>query len=246
MTFSDAALKEMGLYPLWKTRGSESTINSQPIVFIEKNADSSAHGNLDRHVAMSQLDSQQLKQRIADCTACELHKNRRHAVAGVGDIPAQWMFVGDAPGPEDDDKGEPFVGPAGKLLDNMLASIGLTREKNVFLTNVVKCQPPDNRHPAAEEMASCACYLEQQINLVQPTLIIALGKVAADHLLGHDATIASLRGKIHSVHGVPMIVTYHPDYLLRTMADKAKAWEDLCFARATMAGLLTATATKLV
>lgn len=242
MKFSDAALKEMGLHPLWKARCGDTLLPSQPIDYIDKIITSALRDNNTRTQEILQMDWQQLKQSIAACTECGLHKMRHNTVPGVGDINAQWMFVGEGPGAEEDEQGEPFVGQAGKLLDNMLAAMGMSRTKNVYIANVVKCRPPGNRNPSAEESASCAPYLERQITLVQPKLIIALGKVAANHLLGNDATIASLRGKIHTANGVPMIVTYHPAYLLRTPADKAKAWEDLCFARASMTGLLGQTA----
>ncbi len=238
MTFSDAALKEMGLHPLWKARQTDAADVTQPFDLIKENIVPSAKANGDRHAGIMRMDAQQLKQSIATCSECSLHNARRNTVPGVGAMDAQWMLVGEAPGVEEDEQGEPFVGQAGKLLDNMLAAIDLSRQKNMFITNVVKCHPPENRNPAAQEIARCTPYLERQIQLIQPKLILALGKVAADHLLGHDATIASLRGKIHSVQGIPMIVTYHPAYLFRTPSDKAKAWEDLCFARATMTNLL--------
>jgi uracil-DNA glycosylase len=239
--FSDAALKEMGLYPLWKARGSVSVESAQHIDYINKNIESALKNNNAREQEIQQMDWQQLKQSINACTDCRLHQTRRNTVPGVGDINAQWMFVGEGPGVEEDEQGEPFVGQAGKLLDNMLAAIALSRQKNIYMTNVVKCHPPENHHPAAQEVASCAPYLQRQISLLQPRLIIALGKIASDHLLGGDATIASLRGKIHTVQGIPMIVTYHPAYLLRTPMDKAKAWEDLCFARTTMAEISSRT-----
>ncbi|MEY4729206.1 MAG: hypothetical protein RL020_364 [Pseudomonadota bacterium] len=246
MTFSDAALKEMGLYPLWKARGVVSVENTQPIDYTHKNISPVLRDNSARGQEIQQMDWQQLKSSIAACTQCGLHQTRRNTVAGVGDINAQWMFVGEGPGEEEDAQGEPFVGQAGKLLDNMLAAIELSRQKNVYITNVLKCHTVENRNPHADEISSCAPYLQRQIQLLQPKLIVALGKVAADQLLGGDATIASLRGKIHSVQGMPMIVTYHPAYLLRTMADKAKAWEDLCFARATMASLAAQAAANTV
>jgi uracil-DNA glycosylase len=241
MKFSDAALKEMGLHPLWKARATDTAASAQATDYIEKNNLTLTTVNVDRQATIMRMDGQQLNLSVAACIECSLHKTRRNTVPGVGAMDAQWMFVGEGPGAEEDEQGEPFVGQAGKLLDNMLAAIDLSRQKNVFITNVVKCHPPENRHPAAREIACCAPYLDRQIQLIQPKLIIALGKVAADHLLGGDATIASLRGKIHSVQGVPIIVTYHPAYLFRTPADKAKAWEDLCFARAAMANMLAQT-----
>ena len=147
------------------------------------------------------------------------------------------MLIGEAPGAEEDRLGDPFVGQAGKLLDNMLAAINLSRRKNVYIANVLKCRPPGNRNPTPEEVAQCSPHLLQQIELIQPKLILAMGRFAAQTLLETGASIASLRGRVHRYAGVPLIVTYHPAYLLRTLEDKAKAWEDLLFARKTMAGL---------
>jgi DNA polymerase len=166
-----------------------------------------------------------------------LHKGRTRTVFGVGDEEADWMFVGEGPGAEEDAKGEPFVGQAGKLLDNMLAAIKLRRGRNVYIANVVKCRPPGNRNPEPGEAAQCEPYLHRQIALIKPRLIIALGKVAAVNLLKRDAAVASMRGKIHQYQGIPLIVTYHPAYLLRSLPEKAKAWVDLCFAVETMQGL---------
>jgi uracil-DNA glycosylase len=147
------------------------------------------------------------------------------------------MFVGEAPGAEEDAKGEPFVGQAGRLLDNMLAALGMRRETNVYIANVLKCRPPGNRTPEPGEVDACRPYLDRQIELIRPKLIVALGRSAATTLLAVDATIASLRGRVHRYQGVPLIVTYHPAYLLRNLPDKAKAWEDLCLARATIRAL---------
>jgi DNA polymerase len=153
----------------------------------------------------------------------------------VGDEKAAWLFVGEGPGADEDEQGEPFVGQAGKLLDNMLAAIKLKRGKNVYIANVVKCRPPNNRIPEADEIAQCLPYLQNQIALIQPKIIVALGKTAACALLGRDATLGSLRGKVYEYQGIPLIITYHPAYLLRSPAEKAKAWQDLCFAVATHA-----------
>jgi uracil-DNA glycosylase family 4 len=174
---------------------------------------------------------------VAACTACGLCRARRRAVPGVGATPAAWLFVGEAPGADEDAKGEPFVGQAGRLLDSMLASLGLARGADVYIANVVKCRPPGNRTPEPREVAACLPYLDRQIALLAPRLIVALGKSAATALLDVEATIASLRGRIHRYRDVPLIVTYHPAYLLRNLPDKAKAWEDLLFARRTMARL---------
>ena len=175
-----------------------------------------------------------LKEAVPACTACGLHKSRTQTVFGVGDENADWMLIGEAPGAEEDRLGDPFVGQAGKLLDNMLGAIGLKRGENVYIANVLKCRPPGNRNPEPEEVAKCTPFLKQQIGLIQPKLIIAMGRFAAQTLLSSDASIASMRGRVYRYEGVPLIVTYHPAYLLRTLPDKAKAWADLVFAKKTM------------
>ncbi len=169
------------------------------------------------------------------CNACGLCRTRQRTVPGVGDTKAEWLFVGEAPGAEEDVRGEPFVGQAGRLLDNMLGALGMTRDRNVYIANVLKCRPPNNRTPEAAEADACRPYLERQIALLQPKIIVALGKSAASLLLGGDASIASLRGRAHAYRGVPLIVTYHPAYLLRSPTDKGKAWADLLLARQTVA-----------
>ncbi|MBX3661894.1 MAG: uracil-DNA glycosylase [Burkholderiales bacterium] len=185
----------------------------------------------------------ELKAQVASCTACGLHAKRNKTVFGVGDEQADWLFVGEGPGADEDAQGEPFVGQAGKLLDNMLAAIGLRRGENVYIANIVKCRPPGNRNPAPEEAQACSPYLQRQIELIRPKLIVALGKVAAVNLLGREASIAALRGQVHEYRGIPLVVTYHPAYLLRTLNDKAKAWQDLCFAVDTLRGLQAAAQT---
>ena len=175
-----------------------------------------------------------LKSAVSGCTKCGLHKTRTQTVFGVGDENADWMLIGEAPGAEEDRLGDPFVGQAGKLLDNMLAAIGLSRRQNVYIANVLKCRPPGNRNPTPEEVAQCSPHLLKQIGLIKPKLIVAMGRFAAQTLLESDASIASLRGRVHRYAGVPLIVTYHPAYLLRTLEDKAKAWEDLLFAKKTI------------
>lgn len=185
------------------------------------------------------MDWPELKASVASCVACPLHEKRNKAVFGVGDENADWLFVGEGPGADEDAQGEPFVGQAGKLLDNMLAAIKLKRGDNVYIGNIVKCRPPGNRNPEPAEALACEPYLHRQIELINPKLIIALGKVAAVNLLAREASIASLRGRLHHYRGIPLIVTYHPAYLLRSLPDKAKAWVDLCFAVDTMKGLQT-------
>ena len=174
---------------------------------------------------------------IKSCTRCELAKSRTQAVPGVGDIHAEWLFVGEAPGANEDRLGEPFVGDAGKLLDAILAAIGLARGSNVFIANVLKSRPPGNRDPKPEEVAACLPFLERQIELIQPRLIVALGRFAAQSLLATDTPIGRMRGQVHRYRGVPLVVTYHPAYLLRNPLDKAKVWEDLVLARDTMHAL---------
>jgi DNA polymerase len=167
-----------------------------------------------------------------------LCEQRQQAVLGVGDPAASWLLIGEGPGAEEDACGEPFVGPAGQLLDAMLAAIDLARGHDVYIANTVKCRPPSNRTPDAAEMAACRPYLERQIALVRPSLIVLLGRAAAHSVLGKDDTLASLRGKTFEYRDgerrIPVVVTYHPAYLLRNLPDKAKAWEDLCRARALL------------
>ena len=182
------------------------------------------------------LSWQDLRAAVQSCTRCALAKTRTQAVFGTGDVQARWMIIGEAPGADEDRRGEPFVGRAGQLLNNMLAAIGLPRE-SVYIANVLKCRPPNNRDPKVDEAANCRGYLERQIELVNPTLILVVGRIAAQNLLHTDAPLARLRGKQHRapVSGTPVVVTYHPAYLLRQPADKRKAWEDLQFAREILA-----------
>ena len=172
-----------------------------------------------------------LRELVLACRACGLCNQRKQAVFGVRAQAGPWLFVGEGPGADEDEQGEPFVGQAGKLLDNMLAAIGCRRGQDSYIANVVKCRPPGNRTPTPEEAAACAPFLDRQIDLVAPRLIVALGKSAVVRLLGTDASVASLRGRIHRYRGIPVVVTYHPAYLLRSLPEKAKAWEDLVFAR---------------
>jgi uracil-DNA glycosylase len=174
----------------------------------------------------------ELRDRVAACTRCALSKTRTQTVFGVGDQHADWLIVGEAPGAEEDRRGEPFVGRAGQLLNSMLRAIGLEREQ-VYIANVLKCRPPGNRNPEPEEVARCEPYLKRQVALVRPKLIVAMGRFAVQSLLKTTASIASLRGRVHEYEGVPVVVTYHPAYLLRSLPDKAKAWTDLCLAQAT-------------
>ena len=181
-------------------------------------------------------DWHQLKDAVRDCTLCKLRAGCTQTVFGVGDEQADWLFVGEGPGADEDARGEPFVGEAGKLLDNMLMAIKLKRGKNVYIANVIKCHPPKNRPPEVGEISTCLPYLQRQIELIQPKIIVALGKVASNALLGKEATLASLRGTPHDYRGIPLVVTYHPAYLLRSPSEKAKAWQDLCLAVKTLGG----------
>jgi uracil-DNA glycosylase len=183
--------------------------------------------------AVQTLDWDALSERVAGCQLCRLCEKRTNTVFGVGDRGADWMLIGEAPGENEDRQGEPFVGQAGKLLDSMLRSLTLARDTNVYIANVIKCRPPGNRNPEPDEVARCEPYLQRQVALVKPKLIVALGRFAAQSLLKTTASISSLRGRVHEYEGVPVIVTYHPAYLLRSLPDKAKAWADLCLARDT-------------
>ena len=187
--------------------------------------------------AIAAMDWDTLEATIRSCTRCRLCEGRKLAVPGVGDRKARWLFVGEGPGRTEDQQGEPFVGPAGKLLDNMLRALGLARGEATYIANVVKCRPvgPDGRDrpPSAEESAACRPYLERQIALLQPDIIVALGKVSALALLGlpEDSSLASVRGRPATYAGRPLLPTFHPAYLLRKPADKALAWRDLCLAK---------------
>lgn len=219
----DRLLRELELMPLWKLRSTKAAASmiSAP-----------AGGDV------GQMDWDALRNAVENCTACPLYESRTQGVLGSGDQHADWLFVGEAPGAEEDRQGEPFVGAAGKLLDAMLAAIGLQRDDRVYIANVIKSRPPGNRNPKPEEISACMPYLVRQVELIQPKLIVALGRFAAHTLLDTEVSIGSLRGQVHAYRGIPLIVTYHPAYLLRNLTDKARAWEDLCLASRTMQGLL--------
>jgi uracil-DNA glycosylase len=248
MSRREEMLREMGLTPVWRLRernespgaaekpAIESVVSAASVKTTEPVANVPVSDEA-RGSSILRMDWPALKASVASCVQCPLHAKRTKTVFGVGDERAEWVFVGEGPGAEEDAQGEPFVGQAGKLLDNMLAAIHLKRGENVYILNVVKCRPPGNRNPEAEEARQCQPFLQRQIALIQPKLLIALGRVAAVNLLGRDATIAALRGKVHQYNGIPLIVTYHPAYLLRNLPDKAKAWADLCFAVQTMQSL---------
>ena len=187
---------------------------------------------------IASLGWDELRSAISSCQACALGQSRQQTVFGTGHRHAHWMIVGEAPGEQEDRQGEPFVGDSGRLLDNMLCALGLTRdeappERQVFIANTLKCRPPHNRNPEPAETAQCAPYLQRQIALVAPRIVLAMGRFAAQALLDSSEPVGKLRGRIHrvkSLHGVPVVVTYHPAYLLRAPADKARAWDDLCLA----------------
>ncbi len=259
-------LKEMGVGPLWIRRdtapamqGEVPQVDAQANAMQVNNAPSSAWSELStdtpfvssdmpREVRTStsseiaQMDWSQLKAAVAACTKCGLCQNRKKTVFGVGDEKAKWLFVGEGPGRNEDLQGEPFVGPAGKLLDNMLVAMGLRRGENTYIANIVKCRPTDadgrDRPPKPEEVAACMPYLDRQIALIQPAVIVALGKTAALSLLKLDPAtpVSKLRGSVHRYADLPLVVTYHPAYLLRTPADKRKTWADLCLAMHTYDG----------
>jgi uracil-DNA glycosylase family 4 len=223
--------RELGLSPVWrlKTESRQASAPGQAVALpIE------ALMSVPDETGIMQMDWPRLVDAIRNCTRCGLHRTRKQGVPGVGDQQAEWLIIGEAPGAEEDAQGEPFVGQAGKLLDAMLAAIGLKRGENVYIANVLKSRPPGNRNPSAEEVAACLPYLERQIQLIQPKLILALGRFATQSLLNSEESIGRLRGRVHRYQGVPLIVSYHPAYLLRNLPDKAKAWEDLCLAREVM------------
>jgi uracil-DNA glycosylase len=186
-------------------------------------------------VNVSGFDWDALEGAARACQACGLCKQRKNVVVGVGNRAAPWLFIGEGPGAEEDASGEPFVGQAGKLLDAMLTAAGLQRGREVYIANVVKCRPPGNRTPQSDEAAACAPYLDRQIELIQPKIIVALGKTAITRLTGADTAMAAMRGRALSYKGIPVVATYHPAYLLRNLPEKLKAWEDLQFARTLFA-----------
>jgi DNA polymerase len=186
-----------------------------------------------------------LREEVLHCTRCPLHATRTQGVFGVGPVRCDWLVIGEAPGAEEDRRGEPFVGAAGQLLDAMLRAIGLDRRNNVYIANVLKSRPPGNRDPKPEEVAACLPYLARQIELLQPKILLAVGRIAAQNLLATDVPLGRLRGQVHRFGelNTPLVVTYHPAYLLRTPADKRKAWEDLKFARSVYQKLTQGVAT---
>jgi uracil-DNA glycosylase len=236
-------LREIGVGPLWQRRDLPAVIDEpgastpEPAGLPPASVQEAAVPAHD----VAGMDWPTLKAAVAGCTKCGLCNGRTNTVFGVGDEQAKWMFIGEGPGRNEDLRGEPFVGPAGKLLDNMLRAMGLKRGDNAYIANIVKCRPTDgngrDRPPTPQEAAACMPYLERQIALIQPTVLVALGKTAALSLLAldPDTPVSKLRGTVHRHAGRPLIVTYHPAYLLRNLVDKKKAWADLCLAMATYA-----------
>lgn len=247
----EAILRELNIYPLWQRRDQPAPVSrveggeavTQLSAGITTQAPIAAQAPMGiAQPVLSKVEGlnpsyagwDELKVAVKNCTLCKLRPGCTQTVFGVGDEKADWLFVGEGPGADEDALGEPFVGQAGKLLDSMLAAIKLKRGHNVYIANIVKCRPPGNREPEPEEIATCLPYLQRQIALLQPKLIVALGKTAATSLLGQDVTLNSLRGRLHEYQGVPLLITYHPAYLLRTPSDKAKAWQDLGLALETI------------
>lgn len=235
--------------PRWQLRQREPV--KEPVVDPESRLETDsipvvADGHADRSLPASvspdesepvlppvdELNWAQLKQRVAGCHACGLSQQRTQTVFGVGDQSADWLIVGEAPGQQEDQRGEPFVGRAGQLLDNMLQAIGLTR-RQVYITNIVKCRPPGNRDPHVDERAVCRGYINRQIALLRPKIVVVVGRVAAHALLETEEAVGKLRGREfnYGTSAIPLVVTYHPAYLLRSPSEKSKAWSDLCFAR---------------
>lgn len=255
-----AFLDEIGVGPLWLRRDvqpavesaipEEVAVGAHPMALPEPIAETSSPWDevpeplpvkAPPVSSMANMDWPQIKAAVAGCVKCGLCKGRTNTVFGVGDEKAKWLFIGEGPGRNEDLRGEPFVGQAGKLLDNMLLAMGLKRGENAYIANIVKCRPTDesgkDRPPTPAETAACMPYLERQIELIQPTILVALGKTAALSLLALDpeTPVSKLRGTVHRYAGRPLVVTYHPAYLLRNMVDKKKAWADLCLAMNTYA-----------
>jgi DNA polymerase len=247
MSRRDGILRELGLGPIWRLRrpaddvpkssGSESVPQMDPPTPLLAELAPVVRAAGERDSAIARMGWDELRQSVLDCRACALCQARKQAVVGVGDVNADWLFVGEGPGAEEDERGEPFVGQAGKLLDAMLDAIDIRRGENVYIANAVKCRPPNNRTPEPEETSACWPFLARQIELIRPKLIVALGRPAAQTLLQAEIKISASRGRVLAYRDIPVIVTYHPAYLLRNLLDKAKAWEDLCFMRRTMKDL---------
>ena len=227
-----AWLEAMGIQ-VWQPRFDASAAADPGLAWVEEERLAAvAVEGLETVTATGMDDWDTLQAEVRDCSACELHMTRRQTVFGVGNRQADWMVIGEAPGEQEDIKGEPFVGPAGLLLNEMLHAIGLKRQ-DVYIANVLKCRPPRNRDPDPEEAACCEAFLMRQLALVRPKIVLAVGRIAAQNLLKTTVAIGKLRGAVHDYHGVPLVVTYHPAYLLRSPLEKRKAWDDLLLALRT-------------
>lgn len=258
----DQMIAEMGLGPVWRSRQRQSGAAADEAPPQQQDLlGGSENGSPVPQPAMhavaleappaappasevAHMDWEALQTAVAGCVKCRLCESRTKTVFGVGDQKAKWLFIGEGPGRNEDLQGLPFVGPAGKLLDNMLRAMGLSRTENAYIANVVKCRPTDengrDRAPTPDEAAACMPYLQRQIELVQPAVLVALGKTAAVSLLGlpPESPVGKLRGQVFHYRDVPLVVTYHPAYLLRRLADKGKSWADLCLAMNAYAGKL--------
>ena len=238
-----AMLREMGVR-LWPTEPETSAPPDGALPPTERAADPVVAAPAPRAAtpvaaaaaSVGTMDWPALRDTVAACTACKLCESRRQTVFGVGSTRAHWMIVGEAPGEQEDRQGEPFVGKSGQLLDNMLRTVALTRGEDaepahqVYIANTLKCRPPGNRNPQPDELAQCEGFLIRQVQLLQPKIILAMGAFAVQSLLRSTEPVGRLRGRVHHYQGVPLVVTYHPAYLLRNLVDKAKAWDDLCLA----------------
>jgi DNA polymerase len=227
VTLRSIFLDEMGLNPLWLSKNKNPRIKNSGLPLVDSTC------------ASAKMDWLQLQESVAGCKTCELRSRCKSTVFGIGSKKAKWLFIGEGPGRKEDMYGEPFVGPAGKLLDNILASMGLNREESAYITNILKCRAADqkghDRPPSPEEVTACMPYLKRQIELIKPAIIVALGRTAALSLLNYNpkTTIAKLRGTVHQYNDIPVIATYHPAYLLRQLVDKRKVWSDMCLAMST-------------
>ena len=231
-------LKEIGIEPEWlpkdavaivenPVKSETSTIPVESLINIPTDQAPSGTST----ATISAMDWDTLEQTVSSCQRCQLCSTRTQTVFGTGPHNAEWMVIGEAPGEQEDRQGQPFVGQAGKLLDNMLYAIGLNRTQNVYIANILKCRPPANRNPHPEEIADCTPYLQRQIALLKPKCILLMGRFAAQTLLKTDVSISKLRGQVYFYENIPTIVTYHPAYLLRSPQEKGKAWIDLCMAK---------------
>ena len=238
-------LKAMGI-TVWTRRDRAPTDVETPRAIVLERVEEHVPEPVPRVIAppmedgaIAEMAWEDLETAVRDCSRCELHSSRTRGVLGVGDRAARWLLVGEAPGADEDRLGQPFVGRAGELLDEMLRAVGLAREQ-VFIANILKSRPPNNRDPRTEEVKACMPYLKRQIALIQPAIIVAIGRIAAQQLLATDQPVGRLRGVVHSYgeEALPLIATYHPAYLLRKPEEKSKVWDDLRFARATASTVL--------